>query len=474
MYLEKQQELINLLGGAVELKDDKIKILDENKLRETIENLVKAAIVDENEDRRYLARFLVRKIASAAGVFPNSIHDLYLARGRGEVPNNFTVPAINLRGLTFYAARIIFQIANKINAGAFIFEIARSETGYTDQRPSEYSANILGAAVAAGYQGPVFIQGDHYQISASRYNEDPDPEINALKDLTREAINAGFFNIDVDASTLVDLSKDTVVEQQVLNSELTAMFTKFIRDLEPEGLTVSIGGEIGEVGEENSTEEELRAYLDNYIDDLKKIDPNQVGLSKISVLTGTSHGGVVLPDGSIKDVAVDFDLLQHLGKVSRESYGLGGAVQHGASTLPETAFSKFAEYETLEVHLATNFQNILYDEMPADLKSEIYAYLDKNHAHERKSGQTDEQFYYKTRKRALGEFKKKIWSISPDQLAKIKTAWEIQFRDLFNRLAMVDTRQYVDQHIREANIEPKLEDYLLGGVKQEDTTDLAD
>jgi len=474
MYLEKQQELINLLDGAVELKDDKIKILDENKLREMIENLVKAAVVDENEDRRYLARFLVRKIASAAGVFPNSIHDLYLARGRGEVPNNFTVPAINLRGLTFYAARIIFQIANKINAGAFIFEIARSETGYTDQRPSEYSANILGAAVAAGYKGPVFIQGDHYQISASRYHEDPDPEINALKDLTLEAINAGFFNIDVDASTLVDLSKDTVVEQQILNSELTAMFTKFIRDLEPEGLTVSIGGEIGEVGEENSTEEELRAYLDNYIDDLKKIDPNEVGLSKISVLTGTSHGGVVLPDGSIKDVAVDFDLLQHLGKVSRESYGLGGAVQHGASTLPETAFSKFAEYETLEVHLATNFQNILYDEMPADLKSEIYAYLDKNHAHERKSGQTDEQFYYKTRKRALGEFKKKIWSISPDQLTKIKTAWEIQFRDLFDRLAMVDTRQYVDQHIREANIEPKLEDYLLGGVKQEDTTDLAD
>ena len=474
MYLEKQQELITLLDGAVELKDVEVKILDENKLRGTIENLVKAAVVDENEDRRYIACYLVRKVAVAAGVYPNSIHDLYLARGRGEVPNNFTVPAINLRGLTFYAARIIFRIAKKIKAGAFIFEIARSETGYTDQRPSEYSANILGAAVAAGYKGPVFIQGDHYQISASRYNEDPDPEINALKELTQEAINAGFFNIDVDASTLVDLSKDTIVEQQVLNSELTAMFTKYIRDLEPEGLTVSIGGEIGEVGEENSTEEELRAYLDNFIGDLKKIDPNEVGLSKISVLTGTSHGGVVLPDGSIKDVAVDFDLLQHLGKVSRESYGLGGAVQHGASTLPETAFSKFPEYETLEVHLATNFQNILYDEMPADLKSEIYAYLDKNHAHERKSDQTEEQFYYKTRKRALGEFKKKIWSISPDQLAKINAAWEIQFRDLFDRLRMADTRQYVDQHIREVVIEPKLEDYLLGGVKQEDTTDLAD
>ena len=208
--------------------------------------------------------------------------------------------------------------------------------------------------------------------------------------------------------------------------------------------------------------------------DLEKYAPGSAGLSKISVLTGTSHGGVVLPDGTIKDVAVDFDLLQHLGKVARESFGAGGAVQHGASTLPETAFSKFVEYDTLEVHLATNFQNILYDELPGDLRAEIYSYLDQNHANERKEGQTDEQFYYKTRKRALGVFKEKIWGITPDQLDKIKIAWNKQFSDLFERLGMADTRRYVDKYTNQVVIEPNLEDYLLGGLKQEDTTDLAD
>ncbi|MCD6425692.1 MAG: class II fructose-bisphosphate aldolase [Anaerolineales bacterium] len=474
MYPEKQIELIKLLDGSVELKDGEIKIIDDSKLRGSIEKLVKKAVLSEDEVKKYLARYLVRRIAAAAGVHPNSIHDLYMARGHGDVPNIFTVPAINLRGLTFYAARIIFNIANEVNAGAFIFEIARSETGYTDQRPSEYVANVLGAAVAAGYKGPVFIQGDHYQISAGRYKENPKPEIKALKDLCDEAIKAGFYNIDVDASTLVDLSVEDVVEQQVLNSELTAFFLDHIRKLEPEGITVSIGGEIGEVGEENSTEEELRAYLDSLKIDLEKIAPDVIGLSKISVLTGTSHGGVVLPDGTIKKVAVDFDLLQHLGKIARESYGIGGAVQHGASTLPESAFSKFPKYETLEVHLATNFQNILYDELPDDLRAEIYAWLDKNNGHERKEGQTDEQFYYKTRKRALGEFKQKIWAITPDQLAKITTAWDKQFRDLFERLGVADTRQYVDKHIKEVKVEAKLEDYLLGTTKQEDTSDLAD
>lgn len=39
---------------------------------------------------------------------------------------------------------------------------------------------------------------------------------------------------------------------------------------------------------------------------------------------------------------------------------------------------------------------------------------------------------------------------------------------------MADTRKYVDQHIREVFIDPLLEDYMLDGVKEEDTSDLAD
>ena len=467
-------QLIDLLDGSVKLEGESVSILDELKLQEKIELLVKKAVLDDDSEIRSLARYLVRVIAAKVGVHPNSIHDLYLTRGRGDIPNSFTVPAINLRSLTFYAAEIIFNIAREMDAGAFIFEIARSETGYTEQRPAEYAANILGAAVAAGYKGPVFIQGDHYQISAGRYEKDPDSEIQALKDLTSEAIAAGFYNIDVDASTLVDLSKEDVLQQQVQNSKLTAYFTKFIRDLEPEGITVSIGGEIGEVGEENSTEEELRAYLDSMKVDLEEVAPGAVGLSKISVLTGTSHGGVVLPDGSIKDVAVDFDLLQHLGKVARESYGLGGAVQHGASTLPESAFSKFPEYETLEVHLATNFQNILYDALPENLRNEIYAYLDENHANERKEGQTDEQFFYKTRKRALGAFKKAIWSMTSEQIDQVKSAWITQFSDLFDRLGVADTYRFVDEHIKSVHIPANLDDYLQGEIEAEDTSDLAD
>ena len=474
MRAEKMQALLSLLNHSVEYSDDEIKIINQAGLRKHIETLVRKAVVGEPEQDRYLARYLIRRIALAAGIVPSSIHDLYLARGRGEVPNTFTTPAINLRSLTFFAARAVIRSAQSINAGALIFELARSETGYTDQRPSEYAANVLGAALAEGYTGPVFMQGDHYQVSASRYKDDPKTELQAVKDLTTEAMGAGFYNIDVDTSTLVDLSKDSVPEQQTSNYELTCSLSKFIRDLEPEGITVSIGGEIGEVGGHNSTEEELRAFLDGYLEKAKEIAPGMKGLSKISIQTGTSHGGVVLPDGSIKEVSVDFNTLQHLGEVARDSYGLGGAVQHGASTLPESAFNKFVEAGALEVHLATNFQNILYDHLPQNLVDEIYTYLDQNHDHERKPDQTDEQFYYNTRKRALGPFKEKIWNLPEAKIQEISQAWEKQFSDLFDRLSLEDTKKFVDEHIQPVKVEPQLDDYLLGDVEAEDTSDLAD
>jgi hypothetical protein len=78
-----------------------------------------------------------------------------------------------------------------------------------------------------------------------------------------------------------------------------------------------------------------------------------------------------------------------------------GAVQHGASTLPDEAFDRFPAIGTAEIHLATGFQNIIYDSpnLPKSLRNQIYDYLNENMASERKSTDTDEQFLYKTRKK---------------------------------------------------------------------------
>lgn len=462
------------LGDAVSMADGRgVQVNDASRVRDSIEPIVRTAALGA-EPERGLARWFIRALALETGIIPASIHDLYMARGKGELRQDFTVPALNLRALPFHAARAVFRAARALDAGAIIFEIARSEIGYTDQRPAEYASAVLGAAIAQGYQGPVFIQGDHFQVSAKRYAEKPEAELQAVRDLAREAIASGFFNIDIDTSTLVDLSKPTIPEQQRLNFTLCAELTAEIRRLQPAGVTISVGGEIGEVGGKNSTEPELQAFMEGFNEHLSRIAPDAAGLSKISIQTGTSHGGVVLPDGSIAQVKVDFATLQRLSKMAREAFGLAGAVQHGASTLPEEAFMRFAEAGACEVHLATNFQNMLYDRLPDDLRRRMYAYLDQNYPAERKADMTDEQFYYKTRKQAIGPFKRELWEMDPTALAAIEAAWEGQFRLLFERLNVTGTTTEVRQTIRPLKVAPELSDYAAGVALAEEAGDLAD
>jgi fructose-bisphosphate aldolase class II len=383
-------------------------------------------------------------------VRPASIHDLYLARGRGEVPA-FTTPAINVRVMAYDSGRAIFRAAKRLDVGAVICEIARSEIAYTDQRPAEYVAVMTAAALREGFQGPLFIQGDHVQVNAKKYAADPGAELGAIRTLIDEELHAGFYNIDIDTSTLVDLSKPNLDEQQRVNYERAAELTQYIRQGEPKGVTVSVGAEIGEVGGKNSDVHELQAFMDGYQRTARRLGV-AVGISKISVQTGTSHGGVVLPDGTIAKVALDLAALKELSIAARAKYGLGGAVQHGASTLPADAFGNFPKCEAIEIHLATNFQNIILDhpKLPADLRRELNAWVKAECKDEWKKGDTEEQFIYKSRKKAIAPFKRRMWDLPEGTRAAIAADLEKNFSFLFEQLQVAGTRKVTDQHVRPA------------------------
>ena len=427
---------------------DPIRVKDAQRTREwLLEPLVRAAVFAD-DDLRETARFLIHEIARDLGVWSASIQELYEARGRGENAG-FTVPAINIRGLTYDVTRAALRAAHEHQVGPVIFEIARTEIDYTEQRPAEYAAAVLAAAIRESHQGPVFLQGDHFQVNAARFVADPEKEVQAVRDLVQEAIEAGFLNIDIDTSTLVDLSHRTLEEQQRVNFERAAELTALVREHEPEGVTISVGGEIGEVGKKNSTLEELEAYMDGFLGELRKRGDGLIGPSKISVQTGTSHGGVPLADGSVAKVNVDFDTLRQLSQLARDKYGMSGAVQHGASTLPEEAFDNFPQVETAEIHLATGFQNLIYDhpEFPEDLRHAVRNHCFENHAAERQAGWTDEQFLYKTRKKAFGPLKRRMWDLPAETRAALGRSLEERFGFLYSKLAVTDTRDLVERHI---------------------------
>src|SRR5436305_14864629 len=379
----------------------------------SIDDLVYTAVFSGDAATKAEARKEIHLRARRHGAVPSSIFPLYDAIGRGELTPAFTVPAHNIRALTYDVARALFRAAMRHDAGAFIFEIARSEIGYSEQRPGEYAACVLAAAVKEKYTGPVFIQGDHFQASAKKWAtaEGKASEVKALESLIDEALAAEFYNIDIDTSTLVDLSFKTRDEQQRANYEGTAHLTKYIRAREPKGITISVGGEIGEVGKYNTQPDEVRAYMDG----LRRLLGNTTGISKISVQTGTSHGGVPLADGTIATVKIDFEVLRNTTAICRKDYGIAGSVQHGASTLPDSVFNKFPESEAVEIHLATGFQNMVLDEpaLPKTMKDAIRDFCFAHCQDERKAGETDEQFVYKTRKKAIGPFNKQLWELPP-------------------------------------------------------------
>jgi fructose/tagatose bisphosphate aldolase len=440
-------ELLRSLTGIARVEGHALAIDDAAALRDRgIRDVVWSATFSEDAATVEAARWIVWEASQLLGAPSASIQDLYVARGRGEV-SGFTVPAINLRTQVFDMAAAVCRASERVDSGAVIFELARSEQEYTFQRPGEYITSVLAGCIAAGWQGPVFVQGDHYQFNAAKYAADPDGVATTLRKATLEALEVGYGNIDIDSSTLVDLSFAEVDQQQRTNYVRAAELAAVIREAEPDGLTVSIGGEIGEVGKQNSNEAELRAYLEGFRREFDaRGGAGRPGLSKVSVQTGTSHGGIPLPGGGVAEVKLDFGVLERLSAVAR-SHGLAGAVQHGASTLPDQLFHRFPEVETAEIHLATGFQNALYDHpaFPADLRAAIEGWCFENAADERKAGETDTQFVYKTRKKALGVNKRRLWEL-PSKDAIIADQ-EAKLTDLFGQLRVTGSRAMVDRFV---------------------------
>jgi len=432
-----------LVNGEITLNKDNLR-------KNVIDNLIRTAVFTQDSEIKNYCYFLIRKFANMMGVISSSIHDLYIAKGRGEALE-FTVPAINIRCLTYDFARRIFKVALKKNVGAMIFEIAKSEIEYTFQRPIEYISCVLAAAIKEGYEGAVFVQGDHFQFSSKNYFSNQELELENIKNITKEAIEAGFYNIDIDPSTLVDYTKPTLIEQQYHNYINTAKMTDFIRSIQPDGINISVGAEIGHIGGKNSTVEEFEAFMGGFLSNLK----SNPGISKISVQTGTAHGGIPLPDGRVASVKLDFNVLDSIGKCAREKYHIAGAVQHGASTLPDELFNNFPKHKTAEIHLATGFQNIMFDYAPEEFREYNFKFIEDNFKSEWKENMTREQFIYKTRKKVFGPLKEKWWNLSESDKNRILDALEAKIEFLFSQLNVFETKSYIDKYINLVKVEYK-------------------
>lgn len=428
------------------------------------------------EPVKAMSAWIINQAAQQLGVKLNSPNALYTAVAEGKIAQQFAVPAVNIRGNSLDTARALFNAANHLNVGALIVEIARSEIGYTNQTPREFAAVVQAAAILEGWRGPLFLQGDHIQLDAKKMKkggEEADKEQAAHSALIRSCLVNGFGSIDLDMSPAEDRRKDeselTWDAQQRGNYVATAQKVLEVRRLQAElGLpyTVMLGGETGEVGKMNTRNVDIEAYAQGLIRELKRIKDETgldlEGIRKIAVQTGTSHGGVTLPDGKVAKVKIDFNVLAMAQEVASQ-FGWAGPVQHGASTLPDEAFNKFVESGAAEVHLATGLQDILVDQGIAklpDMHARFERYIAVNFGKEWKEetepGKTTKtwpQFYRDTRKKANGPFKYEIWTMPEDVRAAVSDSLANKFAFLFGELGVIDTKTLVSQHVSDVEFQ---------------------
>ena len=197
-----------------------------------------------------------------------SIHELYMARGRGEV-SGFTVPAVNLRTQVFDMVGAMCRAAQSIDCGTIISSSHAASRSTRSSGPASTSPTCSQVAIAAGWHGPVFVQGDHYQFNAKKYAPDAESTTEGVEKrrATRSPSATG-----TSTSTRRRWStcggRPWTTSSGSTTSARRRSRRSSARPSRPE-TTISIGGEIGEVGKQNSTEEELRAYLERLSAELR-------------------------------------------------------------------------------------------------------------------------------------------------------------------------------------------------------------
>ncbi|MDO8524348.1 MAG: class II fructose-bisphosphate aldolase [bacterium] len=361
----------------------------------------------------------VRKKALKQGIFLASIAPLYKEITKSNI-TDFSVPAFNIRALTFDTACAIFKSAKKAKAGAFILEIASSEMEYTKQNSEEFSLCILGAAIKEKYKGPIFLQGDHFYLK-----DITEEAINNLQDLILKSFNAGFYNFDIDCSAL---SLEDNIKQ-------TNNFIDFIKKNQPQGVEVAIGGEVSSIGGAETTSAELDSFL-------KKCQ----GLTKVSCQTGTRHGGKILTSGDFAPINIDYENIKKLVWVAKQ-YGISGIVQHGASTLQKAQFTELKKAGVLEIHLSTLFSDIIFDSryLPSSLNKNMHSWVDQNFAEEKENFWSNIQFFKNFRKKTLGIFKKNLWQMPEKNIKLIGKELEENFLFFFKVFGVDNTKSLVDK-----------------------------
>ena len=373
-----------------------------------------------------------------------------MARGRGDI-GGFTVPAINVRVMAYDTARAIFRTAMAGRPGRIILEIARSEIAYTEQRPAEYVSVMIGAALREGYTLPALhpgrpLPGQPQEVPGRSRGRGGRGEEAHRRGDRRGLLQHRRRHLDAGGP----LARRRWRSSSARTTSARRRSPAFIRGRSRAGVTVSVGGEIGEVGMKNSTVEELHAFMQGYNRSAVRARQARRASARSRCRPARRTAAWCCRTARIADVKLDLEALEaaQQGGARGVRAGRGGAArcEHAAlqrvRQLPANRDGRDPPRHQLPEHRLRPSQTAGGPEA-ADPD-----WLDENAAGERKSGDTDEQFYYKARKKAIGPFKRELWGLPEDIRTAIAADLERTFAFLFEQLNVNGTTDHINRIVQ--------------------------
>ncbi|MBU0761434.1 MAG: class II fructose-bisphosphate aldolase [Candidatus Altiarchaeota archaeon] len=347
------------------------------------------------------------------------------------------VMATNIR--ITHSARGIMLAAKELDA-AVMFEIAKSEIGYTDQPPKEFVRNIEQIAQEVEFNQPYVIHGDHIGIK-----ENTSEAVGAGEKLIKDMLDAGFTSFAIDASHNFDVGAPTVRQQLRDNIEITCKLAKLIP--EQAGLEV----EVGEVGKKDpktgekalTTVEEAKTYIQAIKD--AGFNPNLIATNN-----GTAHGNTYDVNGNlVEQVGIDIERTKAIADAIAP-FGTYVA-QHGITGTPLNMMHLLIGAGVLKGNVGTNWQNVALDSMPHDLVSRMEDWTLKSpHAEKmkaKKPGISRNELVGKNIKNAIKVFKPEIDALSGDDRAKVDEATKNSALAFFKAFKAEGTASAVREYI---------------------------
>lgn len=334
------------------------------------------------------------------------------------------VMAANIR--TQLSTKGVMEAAKKLDA-ALLFEIAKSEVGYTGQSPAEFYQKITETARQIDFDTPYAIHGDHITIK-----ENTPEAIASAKNLIEQEVAAGFTSYAIDASHNFNFDGKTEREQLSDNIEITVK----LADLIPRDASLEV--EVGEVGRTNADGTKKLTTVAESVAFIEALKEQGVKPDLLAINNGSIHGNIFDEQGNIvEQVGIDIERTKAIVDAIRP---LGVKLaQHGITGTPLRLMHLLIDAGISKGNVGTNWQNIVVENLPQDVLAKMESWtLESEHAKKmlaKKPKISRKELVAKNIKHSLKVFKGELLGLPDDVKQKIDAATQesaLSFFTAFN------------------------------------------